>query len=105
MTDLKCCVSTCCYNADNRCCRGNIKVEGKDSDSVKDTCCGSFKERTGESCTNKAEHPDKAIDVACEAGKCIYNCNMKCSANDIGIAGAHAKEVSQTECSSFRARS
>ena len=104
MTDLKCCVTTCYYNEDNGCCKGNIKVEGRDSDTPKDTCCGSFKERTKDACSNQMEHPKKSIEVSCEAVKCIYNCNMKCSANDIGIAGSHAKEVSQTECSSFRAR-
>ena len=44
-TYLDCYVTSCVYNG-NRCCgKGDIVVEGKDARENRDTCCGSFKER------------------------------------------------------------
>ena len=48
MTMLDCSVTGCVYNEDRCCCKGDIKVEGRDAKNTADTCCGGFKERGAE---------------------------------------------------------
>lgn len=101
MTQLKCSAQTCMYNEDHYCCKGDIMVEGRDAMEPSATCCGSFRERTGENTTNAMEHPSRMIDVDCEAEKCVFNDDCKCTAQEIGIAGSHACNCQDTECASF----
>lgn len=101
MTFLDCSVTGCVYNADKCCCKGDIKVEGKDAKRTEETCCGSFKERGAEGASNVAKRISKVIDVACEACNCQFNKEKKCSAEHIGIAGGEACECRETECASF----
>lgn len=49
MAELKCVVENCTYNNDKCCCKGDIMVGGKEAQKENDTCCESFKDRTGES--------------------------------------------------------
>lgn len=104
MTFLDCSVVGCTYNADQCCCKGDIKVEGKDAKSVCDTCCGSFKERGAENAQNTAKRISKVSEVACEACNCVFNENQKCKAEHIGITGGNACQCGQTECASFQCR-
>lgn len=104
MTELNCNAKNCLYNAKDCCCKGDIKVEGKDSQTSERTCCGSFKEKKGETFLNSVCHPDRAIDIDCEAVKCMYNEQHKCMAGHVGIAGGQATDSAQTECSSFKAK-
>ena len=48
MAELKCVVENCTYNNDKCCCKGDIMVGGKEAQKENDTCCESFKDRTGE---------------------------------------------------------
>lgn len=101
MTQLKCSAQTCMYNEDHYCCKGDIMVEGRDATEPSATCCASFRERTGERASNSAGSPCREIDVDCEAVQCTFNDSCKCAANAIGIAGSHACQCEDTECSSF----
>lgn len=102
MTKLKCSVQSCMYNEDSLCCKGDIKVEGKDAKATRETSCSSFKERSHDCGCNTVGHKSKTIDVDCDAVKCVYNENLKCQAKQIGIAGSgHAKESKETECATF----
>lgn len=102
MTYLDCSVTGCVYNEDRCCCKGDIKVDGSEAKRTEETCCGSFKQRGENSSTNAAKRISKEIDVCCEACKCEFNEDKKCSADHIGIAGANACTCGETECSSFR---
>ena len=57
MTILKCSATTCAYNEDMLCSRGEINVMGDSAKSSEETSCGSFREkrtRVGhEQCQNK----------------------------------------------------
>ena len=103
MTYLDCSVKGCAYNnEDGCCCKGDIKVEGREAKEATSTCCGSFKERgsRGGAC-NALKEVSKETDVACEASHCRFNKNEKCHADHIGIAGAGACTCGETECASF----
>jgi len=105
MTILDCSVTGCVYNADHCCHKGHIKVEGTEAERTEETSCGSFKERTEDGVVNAAGGNTKEIDVACDACRCVFNEEKKCSAEHIGIAGGNACRCSETECASFRCES
>lgn len=101
MTYLDCSVTGCVYNEDKCCCKGEIKVEGREAKKNDETCCGSFLQR-GENCgQNAAKRISKEINVACEACSCEFNEEKKCCAEHIGIAGGNACTCGETECASF----
>lgn len=101
MTKLECSVNNCIYNEEPYCCKGDIMVGGKEAKNTSETRCESFKERTRDCGCNSVGHKSENIDIDCEAVKCIYNENCKCSANRIGIVGGNAKESKDTQCASF----
>ena len=101
MAILKCSVSSCVHNEENMCCRSAIDVVGKDAERSEATCCGSYDKR-GCGCTNEIKHPDSLTDIRCEAVKCMYNDNEKCTAGQIGVSGSNAHDMKQTECSTFK---
>ena len=87
MPDLSCAVTSCFYNKTDRCCK---------------TSCGSFRPRRGDSFVNmEAGTPEAKTSVHCEAHECVHNDNCNCVADRIGIAGAHACDCKETECSTF----
>ena len=45
MTILKCSATTCAYNENNLCSRGEIDVMGESARNADETSCGSFRER------------------------------------------------------------
>ncbi len=100
MTQLDCTVSSCLYNKDSYCCKGDITVGGRHASSVNETCCESFREKEG-SASNSAGHASQTIHVDCEAENCKYNEDCKCHAGHIGIAGGQACSCQETECASF----
>ncbi len=101
MTLLDCSVTNCLYNKDNLCSKGDITIGGKNAKSMGETCCESFRERTGSSTMNSIAHPTENIDVDCEAENCKYNADCKCQAGHIGISGSQACRCADTECASF----
>lgn len=103
MAELKCVVENCTYNNDKYCCKGDIMVGGKEAQKENDTCCESFKDRTGESASN-AMNPCRTISIDCEAVKCVYNTNYKCYAEHVDIKGCGACDCGETACATFKER-
>lgn len=105
MPRLSCTVKNCYYNKSSKCCREEIDVHGHEATMTDATYCSSFKEKL-DGTTAKNEHtdnaPENALDVKCEAVRCVFNDNSKCHADRITIEGNGAKHESQTECGSFR---
>lgn len=101
MPYLDCVVTNCLYNEDKCCCKSDILVEGKDAHTTEQTCCGSYAKRREGEATSAAKCVDKETDVCCEACKCVFNDNRKCTAEHIGIAGSQACHCKETECASF----
>lgn len=81
MAELKCAVQNCSYNANERCSKGDIMVGGKHASCSAETCCESFTEKQGDSFKSAVEHPSEYISIDCEAAKCMYNENYKCTAS------------------------
>ncbi|MCI8991474.1 MAG: DUF1540 domain-containing protein [Eubacterium sp.] len=101
MTKLKCTVTNCLYNEDKLCSKDDITVEGKNATDKDSTCCGSFRERTGNSMKNSASHASQMTDVDCEAVNCTYNESCKCKADSIDINGSSACQCEETRCQTF----
>jgi len=104
MADLKCAVQNCSYNSNDCCCKGDIMVGGKHASCSEDTCCESFAEKTGDSFKSAVEHPSQYISIDCEAGKCMYNENYKCTASHVDIRGCGACDCKETACATFNGK-
>ncbi len=104
MAELKCGAESCTYNKEHLCSKGDIMVGGKHACNCEDTCCESFMvKREGEdSYTSSLSHPSSIISIDCEAVKCVYNQNYKCSAEHVDIRGAHACGSKETACATFK---
>lgn len=103
-TYLDCYVTSCVYNA-NRCCgKGDIVVDGKEAKVNGETACDSFKERKANQTTNAVNSMSKDIAIICEATNCRFNDNKNCKAEHISIAGGNAGTSAETECASFDAK-
>ncbi len=108
MANLKCTATNCCFNAENYCSKGDIMVGGKSAETCEGTCCDSFharKEGDGCGCMKSSiTHPSKNISIDCEADKCTYNSNYKCTADHVDIKGSFAKNRMETACATFKER-
>lgn len=105
MTKLDCSVTGCTYNADNSCRRTDIAVGGHEANKPSETACKSFAPKGTNRTRNAVESkPSKDTEVACDAVRCRYNTDKKCSATHIGIAGVHAVTNGETECGSFQCK-
>ena len=102
MPVLECNVTSCIHNADEKCCKGNILVEGTDAKTPESTFCASFYERSEDSFRNQYETPDTTLQVDCEAAHCRFNSNNECHAEHIGISGSKASCCEDTKCASFQ---
>lgn len=104
MADLKCAVENCTYNEGCLCSKGDIMVGGKHACSCDGTCCESFSEkREGrDSFKSSTAHPSHIISIDCEATKCVYNSNYKCTAEHVDIRGCGACDCRETACATFR---
>ena len=87
MTKLECSVKNCVHNADNCCCKAAIAVDGNKAVDSEQTCCASFDENKGGRFTNLFKTPETRLDIACDAVKCIYNEEHRCTAERIDISG------------------
>lgn len=103
MTDLKCGVENCIYNSEHLCSKGDICVGGKNACCSDDTCCESFaQQRDGMSAfTSSISHPSREIGIDCEAVKCMYNEDYKCTADHVDIKGCGACGCRETACDTF----
>lgn len=106
MADLKCSVENCVYNDEHLCCKGDICVGGRHACGCKDTCCESFdgKREGMDTFTSSISHPSTMISIDCEAVKCVYNANYKCTAEHVDIKGCGACDCRETECATFMER-
>lgn len=106
MAELKCSVDNCVYNDQHLCCKGDIMVGGRHASCCDDTCCESFAERReGQSSfKNSTTHPSHIISIDCEAGKCEYNEDYKCTAGHVDICGCGACDCTGTACATFTDR-
>ena len=102
MAELGCGAVNCTYNKNNYCCKGDIMVGGKHADTSYDTCCESFRERSGDAFTSAISHPSSTISIDCEAVKCIYNADYRCRAERVDIKGGQAKTSQDTVCATFK---
>ncbi len=103
-TYLDCYVTSCLYNANHCCGKGDIKVEGKEAKVNCETACNSFRERKGSVAKNSVNSLTKDIEIVCEATNCRFNENKNCKAEHISIAGGNACSSRETECASFDAK-
>ena len=102
MPILDCSVKNCMHNMESRCQLDEIKVEGHSATNSSATACESFELRNNSEAYNSTHMPDPECSIECEATKCDFNEECKCSADHIGIAGNGACDCRETECSSFR---
>ena len=102
MAELSCKAGTCTYNKDHYCCKGDIMVGGKHADTKDATCCESFVPAKGDSYSNATKHPSSTISIDCEAVKCMYNANYKCTADHVDIKGCGACDCRETACATFK---
>lgn len=104
MTQLDCTVTSCLYNRDCLCSKGDITVGGRDADRSGETCCESFCEK-GTNTMNSTGQAGTSVEIQCEACRCIHNENCKCTAAHIGIGGGSSVcQCRETECQDFRCR-
>lgn len=101
MAELSCDMTKCTYNKDSLCCKGDIMVGGREADHKDRTSCESYRERRGDSYTNAAEHPKMTISIDCEAVKCKYNTNYRCSAEHVDIKRNSTGAGKDTLCATF----
>ena len=106
MTNCTCTVTECKHNDDHCCCKSEILVntDSKNDCSCGCTCCASFDENKGGKFTNLFKTPETRLEIACDAVKCVYNEEHRCSAERIDISGDGACECTETRCSTFKAR-
>ena len=64
MTQLDCTVSSCMYNKDNYCSKGDIVIGGRSASCNSETSCESFRERNGQGACNSTGHARAVVDVA-----------------------------------------
>ena len=79
MPALRCTAVKCVYNKEELCSKGDIKVSGDHAKTVDETCCSSFKERTGTSNAVDGCGCDN-IKVGCTACNCKFNEEKYCEA-------------------------
>lgn len=104
MAILSCGVENCTYNKECQCCKGDIMVGGKNAISRESTSCDSFREKKGDAFTSSTSHPSSTISIDCEAIKCVYNTDYRCSADHVDIKGNGAMKSMDTLCATFKER-
>ena len=79
MTILKCSATTCAYNEDMLCSRGEINVMGDSAKSSEETSCGSFREKS-QGAMNSAKNSCgcETIQIDCKAHNCTYASARAC---------------------------
>lgn len=104
MTQLECSVTNCLHNADRRCCKQAIIVDGHEAMEKEETYCGSYDENKEGFFKNVFKTPENRLEIDCEAINCIYNEGHRCHAEKVGIRGERANSAEQTLCETFKVR-
>lgn len=102
MPQLKCTVQTCVHNKEFLCDLESIQVGGSEAKTATETCCDSFKERTGENYSNITGSASDCSCVDCKATDCMYNEKCQCHAGKISVEGSNATHPDGTECATFK---
>lgn len=104
MTILSCSATSCIYNKEELCSKGDILVDGPNAHTPNETCCASFQKRTQSSATNSCASGCgcETIQIDCKACECTYNEQHKCTASAIDISGSGASKQDDTMCSTFQ---
>ncbi len=102
MAELRCGVDNCVFNKSEYCCKGDIMVGGKHACCTDDTCCDSFADNKSDRFTSSVHHPSQIINIDCEAVRCVYNSDYKCTASHVDIKGCGACDCRETACATFR---
>lgn len=103
MTLLNCSATSCIYNENMLCSRGEIEVRGEQARQPDETCCGSFRDRRDSAAENSgSDHCGcDRIDIDCRARECAYNERCRCTAAAIDIDGHDASSYQETRCGTF----
>ena len=104
MPMLKCSATTCLYNQEEYCSKGDIVVSGEQAHHADETNCSRFVERSESSMTNSTGCGCEKIHIQCKAHDCVYNAGEKCEAAQVNIAGAGACVCQETKCGTFECR-
>lgn len=104
MPALRCTAMKCVYNDDMLCSKGDIQVRGDHATQVDETCCASFREKSGESNKMSCGCGTDTIKVGCTACECTFNENEVCHAGSIDINGSNACSCDETCCGTFRCK-
>lgn len=106
MTILRCSATTCIYNKEELCSKGDIMVDGSTASRAEETCCSSFRERKADSMKNSVSEGCgcEKISVDCAAHNCTYNEHCRCTAAAIDVSGDGACSPQDTRCSTFECR-
>ena len=84
MTNLKCSVNSCTHHKNDMCCKPNIKVEGPQAVTAKETECASYAPKGTQNVMGTTT-PNERLEIVCSATECVYNKNAKCHANNVSI--------------------
>ena len=109
MNKLKCSVTTCRHNQNELCSLQKIQVDGPAAMESRETCCGSYAERT-KSARNEAAcgcgSASEQTDIHCSAAHCAYNENKKlsCGKRQRRLLLFGPERGSETECCTFQPR-
>lgn len=101
MPELKCTVDTCLHNKEFLCDLAEIKVDGQSAKDAEATKCASFKERVGNTYSNRVSQASPITEITCQAVECKYNDHCNCEAGKISVEGSNACHSCDTECASF----
>lgn len=117
MTRLSCNALSCVNYTGGFCAAATIHIIGNDANNSKETHCNTFAERgvlnafAGMTNTNISGELRQLItmeeyaltpQILCEAERCRYNVNRRCSASNIQIIGEEAGTTVETQCETFR---
>lgn len=108
MPALSCSATTCIYNKQELCSKGDVKIGGTSARQAQETCCESFQERMKDSMSNSMNSSMASgcgctnIAIDCEAKNCQFNESCRCTAGGVQISGSQACCCDDTRCSSFR---
>ena len=103
MPALSCSATTCIYNKQELCSKGDVKIGGSNARQAGETCCESFQKRKEGQASNSM-NPTGMISIDCQAVKCVYNTDHRCSAERVDIRGCGADNCRETICATFRER-
>ena len=103
MTILKCSATTCAYNEDMLCSRGEINVMGDSAKSSEETSCGSFREKS-QGAMNSAKNScgcetiQNAIPLNASARACLKEAFCKNFSNRFQKIAANSKTAPAQMC-------